>query len=528
MTISIDYVSPLPPVRSGISDYSVDLFPELSRRCDLRLIRLPGQEVDDDVRARWPVVEANRLGEDGRLPMYHMGNNHHHQAVWDMAVEKPGVLVLHDLVLHHFLIERTVKDGHFDAYTEALDLAHGWLGRRAAAHVRRSGVVGNATQFALTAHRELLTRQKGILTHSGWAQEMLLEEIPELRIQRLSMGMPLPEAATAAQADDFKTRYGLPLDRPILGSFGFQTPIKRTEVVVRALAEPGLENTHLMVAGEVAPILQLDEIARELGVADRVHVLGFLPFEDFEAGIAAADIALNLRYPTAGETSASLLRILAVGRPVLVSDYAQSADLPDSVVLKAPLGDDEPRQLAARVSKLLADPEALSDMGRRAHDYVAESHRLDQAAQDMVDACARWQHLDPPDFADEFPRPTSLAWNAMHGELDVIGADEPWSPGERRHLTIRLTNNSPAVWLAGERLGGGIALQIKLLVDGEDLKADEPWIGLPEDLPPGEQHIFKIKLRRPLQESVRLEIVPHALEHTALRDLEGPFWAKKI
>ena len=36
-TVPIDYVSPLPPVRSGVADYSIDLLPELSRRTDVRV-----------------------------------------------------------------------------------------------------------------------------------------------------------------------------------------------------------------------------------------------------------------------------------------------------------------------------------------------------------------------------------------------------------------------------------------------------------------------------------------------------------
>ena len=83
--------------------------------------------------------------------------------------------------------------------------------------------------------------------------------------------------------------------------------------------------------------------------------MGFLDYRDFEAAIGACDLCTNLRYPTAGETSASLLRVLALGRPVVVSDYAQMAELPDEVVVKAPLGEDE---VEALVNPAFAAPEA--------------------------------------------------------------------------------------------------------------------------------------------------------------------------
>ncbi|MEM8994563.1 MAG: glycosyltransferase family 4 protein, partial [Acidobacteriota bacterium] len=382
---SIDLVSPLPPVRSGISDYCVDLLPALAERADIRLVRLPGLPLDEALAERWPTVDVETWRRDGRLSLYQMGNNRHHREVWRLAMERPGVLVLHDLVLHHFLIDRTIaeRDDH-GAYRRELAACHGWVGELASLPLRWPGGAGQAAQFSLPAHRGLLERQLGVLTHSLWAAEVLREEMPGLRVRTLSMGMPLPPEADADRALDFRRRYGLPETAPMIGSFGFQTPMKRTGVAIRALARDGLGDCHLMVAGEVAPALELEDEARRLGVDDRVHVLGFLPFEDFEAGIAAADVALNLRHPTAGETSASLLRILAVGRPVIVSDYAQSAELPESGVIKVPPGDGEVDALADRLSALLRNPDGLGAMGAAARDFIARNHRLDAAAAAVV------------------------------------------------------------------------------------------------------------------------------------------------
>lgn len=533
---AIDYVSPLPPVRSGISDYSVDLIPALAEHCRLRLVRLPGAEPTAAIRelvpsAAWTCLDG--LGEEGRLPLYHMGNNHHHLDIWRAAMERPGVLVLHDLVLHHFLLEQTVKFGDFDAYRETLAANHGWIGDWVGRPIRWPGAVGSSAQFALPAHRELLIRQKGVLTHSPWAEELLREEVPGLRVRSLAMGVPLPAAANRQAGEDFKRRYGLPLDRPIIGSFGFQTPIKRTVVAVEALAHPGLEQVHLMVAGEVSEIVGLEQVAARVGVSDRVHVLGFLPFDDFEAGIAAVDVALNLRYPTAGETSASLLRILAVGRPALVSDYAQSADLPDSVVIKVPLGGDEPRRLADKLSALLVDTEGLSSMGRRARDYVAQHHRPVDAASAMAEACAQWAELAPPSLTAPDPPPAgSLIGAPLSGTLDVLGTEAPWAPGERRTLTVVLRNESQFMWSAGERFHGGIALEPQLWVkrgsEARDLFAGRPWPGLPRDLEPGQEHAFNLTFRRPLDSNVELRLIPHALGRTSFSNLGGPVWQGEI
>ncbi|MEM7583873.1 MAG: glycosyltransferase family 4 protein [Acidobacteriota bacterium] len=526
--LAIDFVSPLPPVRSGIADYSADLLPHLAQRCDVRLVRLSGQDVAPETAERWPWVEPDRLGEDGRLPVYQMGNNQYHSEVYDLAMERPGVLTLHDLVLHHFLIERTVKVGDFDAYRGQLLRDHGWIGEAAAMPMRWPGGSGVASQFALPAHRSLVSRQRGILLHSDWAAEWLQEEVPGLRVRSIPMGVPLGAQADAEAGIAFRTQYGLPLDKPLLGSFGFQTPMKRTDVVISALAAPELAGVHLMVAGEVASILELEKRAAEAGVSDRVHLLGFLPFDQFEAAIAAADLCLNLRYPTAGETSASLLRILAIGRPAVVSDYAQSAELPNHGVVKIPVGDGESEVLVRELAALLKTPERLRELGEAARRHVAANHRPEAAAQAVVEACCEWQALPLQSLEAAVPEsPTSMTWKDLPGELEVEGADLPWPQGERRTLRIRFANRSAARWLAGERLNGGVAIEVQVLVNGQNLRADHRWIGLPVDLDPGEEFVFNFALRRPLG-PVRLRVLPHVLGFTSFPDLGGPVWDAEI
>ncbi len=527
--LAIDFVSPLPPVRSGIADYSADLLPHLAKLCDLRVVRLEGHPAATRGAEHLELVAPERLGEDGRLPLYQMGNNQYHTEVYDLALERPGVLTLHDMVLHHFLIDRTVKIGNFDAYRRQLLEDQGWIGEAAAMPMRWPGGSGMAAQFALPAHRTLISRQLGVLTHSRWAADWLQEEMGSvLRVRSIPMGVPLGSVADDASGEQFRRRHGIPIDRPLLGSFGFQTPMKRTDVVIQTLAAPELEGVHLMVGGEVAPILELEKRAAEAGVKERVHFLGFLPFEEFEAAIAAADVCLNLRYPTAGETSASLLRILAIGRPAVVSDYAQSAELPDEGVVKVPVGEGESAVLAGRLAELLAEPEQLQLLGAAARRHVAERHQPEAAAQAVVEACRAWYGLPFPELGAAEPEPpTSMAWTTLPGELEVSGAEAPWPEGERRRLRIRLANRSAARWLAGERLDGGVAIEVQVLAGGQNLRADYRWIGLPVDLDPGDEFTFDFALRRPLG-PVRLRVLPHVLGFTSFPDLGGPVWDAEL
>ena len=76
-------------------------------------------------------------------------------------------------------------------------------------------------------------------------------------------------------------------------------------------------------------------------------------------------------------------------------------------------------------------------------------------------------------------------------------------------------------------MNGGVAIEVQVLADGYNLRADHRWIGLPVDLEPGEEFTFNFELRRPLG-PVRLRVLPHVLGFTSFPDLGGPVWDADI
>jgi glycosyltransferase involved in cell wall biosynthesis len=513
--LRLDYVSPLPPVRSGIADYSADLLPHLEPLCDLRVVALAGQQVADEIADRWRPAAAGDCGGDGRLPLYQMGNNTYHEGVLELAMKRPGIVTLHDMVLHHLLVEATIargRDEHLAEYREWLTRDHGWVGAEAGA-ARYWTELGEAAMFTLAGHRTLLRRQRGVLVHNRWAADRVLEQSGELAVRVVPMAVPLPPRPDPGARRGFRERLGVGPETPLLGSFGFQTPIKRTRVAVRALARQELAAAHLVVAGEVLPILDLEGEAAAAGVADRLHVTGFLDPVEFQAAIAACDLCLNLRYPTAGETSASLLRVLAQGRPAVVSDYAQFRELPAEVAVKVPLGEAEEEALAGAVGELLDSPRQLAAM----------------AAAAIIEHCEDLAALEPPgDAAAESPPPSSLVWRRLAGELEVAGAEGPWPVGERRRLRLRLRNDGFGRWLRTRHKNlGGVWVELHWRSHLRQPDVGTQWLPLQRDLAPGEAVELEVQVRRPLD--VRFLIVePHLLGVAGFNALGGPSWVSEI
>src|SRR4029079_13518626 len=115
-------------------------------------------------------------------------------------------LTLHDVVLHHLLLDRTLGRGDFYACRDELERNHGWIGR-AAAQVKRWNAYGDAPLFSLPAHRELLARQRGVLVHSAWAEGLVREDNPGVRVQAVPMGIPLPPYADPAAGRALRARF---------------------------------------------------------------------------------------------------------------------------------------------------------------------------------------------------------------------------------------------------------------------------------------------------------------------------------
>ena len=103
-----------------------------------------------------------------------------------------------------------------------------------------------------------------------------------------------------------------------------------------------------------------------MGLSANVRVLGFAPIEEFVGYLGACDIVLNLRYPTVGESSGTLLRSLGLGKAVMVSEVGSFQEFPDDVCLKVPVGPGEEDLIFEYLNLLVSRPDVAQALGARA------------------------------------------------------------------------------------------------------------------------------------------------------------------
>jgi glycosyltransferase involved in cell wall biosynthesis/SAM-dependent methyltransferase len=348
----IAYFSPLPPSRSGIADYSAALIAELGRIADVTTFS-----------ARPPVFNPASFD----ISLYQIGNNPFHFVPYEMALENPGVVVMHEANLHHLVADYTIKRDNWDAYLEEVRYASGDAAHEYARDFVRT--LKHAPDYEnVPMLRRILACSRGAIAHS---------RAVESELRKAGFAGPstvIPHGAWIVDADrmSYRDRLGLDARTPLIGIFGFLKPYKRIAESLRAFrrlvrVDP---RVRMILVGEPHPELKLAELIRSLDLQAHVRVVGFTPIKEFQGYLGACDIVLNLRYPTVGESSGTFLRALGMGKAVLVSGVGSFSEYPDDVCLKVPVDSSEEDLIFEYLNLLVSRPELARDMGARARAWV--------------------------------------------------------------------------------------------------------------------------------------------------------------
>jgi len=429
--VRLAFVSPLPPAPTGVADYAADWLALAAPRHEIELFH--AQEAVDAARlpAGLPLFPAASLVERHRarpfdLAVYQLGNGRGHDFVYDLVSRLPGLLVLHDLVLHHaraarFLEADEVRAWHADpgsvaARDRAAPVLEAWRAELAYSYpdagerlfAAQLGTVGELLPYAYPLFRIPVEASRLVAVHNRFMAAAIREELEQAEVACA----PMPVSRVAVDADAvraLRARLGFDASHLVIGVFGLLTKEKRPLAVARAVARaarahPGLR---LLLVGPSPDAAGLERALDGLSLRGRAVLSGRVGLAELALHIEAADVVAHLRYPSARETSAALLRVLAQGRPAIVSDLEQQDELPEDAVLRVDLADEE-RGLDAALDRLARDAALRRSLGERAAAFVAREHAPERvaAAWDAVLERARLRPAPPRrDWPAHWPRP---------------------------------------------------------------------------------------------------------------------------
>ena len=396
--------SPLPPTRSGIADYTVELLGTLGARHDVDVFVASREEQAAWPRDRTPfhVRSAHdfvwaRVRTPYDLVVYQMGNAWCHDYMWPYLFKWPGLVILHDAHLHHARAWSLLRRRRDADYRAELAFNHPSLSPDAA-EIGLSGFSGPLYYF-WPMLRTVVASARAVAVHNQRLAADLAAEFPDTPVRAIPMGVADPVSSGEA-AREIRQRHGYEPQHVVLTAFGAVTPEKRIEPILQALAvarrfQP---DVRLLLVGQAMPHFDAPAAARALGVHDLVTIAGYVDDAELPAYLGASDVVLSLRWPSARETSASWLRAIAAGRPTVITDLAQQADLPmldprSWTVVHAqptltPLEPvavsidilDEGHSLTLALKRLTTDAALRARLGAAARAHWAAGHEIDHMA----------------------------------------------------------------------------------------------------------------------------------------------------
>lgn len=370
--------TPLPPSASGIGQYSAELLPALADQYELTLVIADDAPPPAPVAARAGVVRATafaaayRAGE--RTLLYHVGNSPEHAYILDWAEREPGICVLHDVTLQHVQAWRALQGGARAAadYRAEMALRYGADGATAADDLLHNRPLA-LPHARIPLCERVVERSLATIVHNRYARAEVLRHCPGAAVTVVPHGVPPAPPGDRAAA---RAALGLPQGALIVAALGNLIPEKRLEVVLAAFARAlyHLPDALFVVAGAGSHHYNPRDFARTHGLEPVTRWPGRVGAGEFEALLVAADLCVNLRWPTGGETSGSLLRMLAAGRATLVSDVGSFAEVPPEACLRVPLGPDEEETIVRTIVRAGRERGWADGIGARARAFVAAEH----------------------------------------------------------------------------------------------------------------------------------------------------------
>jgi glycosyltransferase involved in cell wall biosynthesis len=391
--VRLAWFSPLPPIPSGIADYSAELLPILAERAEVHVF---SPRFSSGRRVKVPAGVAihgpgsfRRRAERYDSVIYHLGNNPHHEFVYLAARERPGVAVFHELVLHHLIRHLySERSRHRDRYRALLAEEYGDTGVRLA-ELRGRWVSTGLEPFLFPMIGHVARRSQAVVVHSQEGRDDISALAPNVPVTVIPhhAGAPPPDAANETR-ETARRELGLPGGAFVVGHFGFITIPKQPGAILRGfhkLLQRRPDAFLVLVGRDMIRGHAIGELIRRLDLAERIRMVGFVDLPGFYRYLNAVDAVVNLRYPSAGEASGTFSRAMAQGRAVIVNNVGSFAEVPGDAVLKVEVDGDQAEEVGKHLIRLAEDPAFKASLEERARRYAATALDPRRCAQLYLD-----------------------------------------------------------------------------------------------------------------------------------------------
>lgn len=380
----IAWLSPLPPQRSGIANYSHWLVKGLGPYVDIDLY-CDEQELAPDLKDEFAVYPLRAFQQQRQKyddAIYHLGNNSlFHREIYKLAWNFPGTVVLHDYNLSAFMHDAFYLKEDWQLYEQALSNTNGQSESKGlrgfVPRLRR-----NASAFPMS--HAVVNKSRKVIVHHRWIKDQLpdaghIHVIPHFAL--------INQQPTPQQIVTFKQKFQINDNHFVITCLGFinsnKLPHLQVDVVKRLLAQG--YPVHLLFAGDTAPeVRRLESEVAASDYREQITFTGYLDDNDYFSAVFASDVMINLRNPSMGEASGTLMHALAAAKPAIISDINQYKEFPDRVCWKVAHDENEAQLLYEYLTVLLSNRNVREALAENSVDYVKSVLALDRVIPEWL------------------------------------------------------------------------------------------------------------------------------------------------
>jgi glycosyltransferase involved in cell wall biosynthesis len=383
--MKIALFSPLNPIRTGISDYTEEMLFQLAKYFDIDVYIGQGYTpTNKEIRSHFKIIpfDAQKFNpSEYDEIVYHIGNDYpNNRSAYEALKKYPGIVVLHDYVLQGFYAERFSETKDFNEYLQLLKKYYFKKGEEIARNVAEpmsAPIWETEESFEYPLNEEIVEYAKALIVHSNLVKERIqrVTKKPVVKINQHGYSVK------TFDTDKVRSELGIDKEGILVLSTGFVSKNRRYNLILPTLSEMKNPKLKYVITGKDRGHI-LDDIMQD--DYDHVILKGHLSLGKLEGLISASDICINLRYPTMGESSASLLRMMGYGKPILVTNFGSYTEIPDYCVIKINPDIDEKEMIKRFVNALISDVDFRLSVGREAREYVERECSIEKCTEEYA------------------------------------------------------------------------------------------------------------------------------------------------
>lgn len=392
--IKLAFVAPLPPARTGIAYYAVDMAFALQDYYDVTVI--VNDEQLDSVSGNQLNVRGVSWWKENRESferlIYNLGNSPFHEHVLEMSDTENGVCILHDFYLGDLMYYHDAVHGK--AFHERLYSDHGYAPLKQLTEEREPhGILG---EYPL--NRSVIENARGVVVHSDFAKNLGRSWFGDQNVAEWTVLPLLRQSIDGLKRDEARRALGIDENEFVVCSFGLVSQNKHAHTLIAAwqscTSSKAPATSRLVFVGDIPDSTYGNHIRQLAGDINgvRVELTGWTDTDRYNLYLAAADVAVQLRTSTRGETSAAALDTMKCGLPTIINRNGSLAELPDDAVMALP-DEFSIEELATALDTLFHNAEMRRKIGCSASAYVANNHSAAAAAQALFEAVERQYKL---------------------------------------------------------------------------------------------------------------------------------------